>query len=93
MELECPVPLNVGVSFAPTPSTPPRLGGTTDKWLIQPAHAGNSTLLGSWRPFPKAIVFCGKAEDQNQRHCLGHSLIKARWTLPATTDYPEGQLS
>lgn len=36
MELECPVPLNGGVSFAPTPSTPPRLGEATNKRLIQP---------------------------------------------------------
>lgn len=35
MELECPVPLNVGVSFAPTSSTPPKLGETIHKWVIQ----------------------------------------------------------
>lgn len=33
MELECSVPLNVGVSFAPTPSAPPRLGEASDEWL------------------------------------------------------------
>lgn len=31
MELECSVPLNVGVSFAPTPSAPPRLGEASDR--------------------------------------------------------------
>lgn len=36
MEWECSVPLNVGVSFTPTPSTPPRLRETTNKRLTQP---------------------------------------------------------
>lgn len=34
MELECSMPLSVGVSFAPTPTIPPRLGETTNKQPI-----------------------------------------------------------
>lgn len=56
MELECPVLLNVGVSFAPTPSAPPQLGETTNKWLIQPCSCGQHHPLKFLEDIPKAIV-------------------------------------
>lgn len=92
MESECPVLLNVCVSFAPTPSTPPRLGETTHKRLIQPYSCRQQHPLKFLEDISEG--YCVLWEDGGpDAEVVRHSLIEAVWTLPERTDYLGGQLS
>ena len=86
MDLECSVPLDGGVSFAPTPSPtqpPPRLGAAMNPWVTQPCPACRQQHHPKFvEDVSRGCAALWKDRKPDSMGWLTQSLPKARWTLP-----------